>query len=75
MLTFSICTFLLFDLLFYTATGLNDYTNEERLDVITLGALYGEAMATKLLQENESITRPEVREKLVYLLYFGVGGA
>jgi hypothetical protein len=62
------------DSLFYTATGLIDYTNEERLDVITLGALYGEAMATKLLQDEESITRPEVREKLMYLLYFGIGG-
>jgi hypothetical protein len=31
-------------------------------------------MATKLLQDEESITRPEVREKLMYLLYFGIGG-
>ena len=62
------------DSLFYTATGLNDFTNEAGLGVNTLGALYGEPMARKLLQEKESITRPEVREKLMYLLYFGIGG-
>jgi hypothetical protein len=62
------------DSLFYTATRLNDYTNEQQLDVITLTALYGEAMAMKLLQDEETITRLEVREKLMYLLYFGIGG-
>jgi hypothetical protein len=62
------------DSLFYTATGLNDFTNESRLDVNILGALYGEPMARKILQEKESITRPEVREMLMYLLYFGIGG-
>ena len=62
------------DSLFYTATGLNDFTNEARLGVNILGALYGEPMARKILQEKESITRPEVREVLMYLFYFGIGG-
>jgi hypothetical protein len=69
------------DTLFYQATGLNDFTDEHRLDVNILRELYGEPMATKILQtaegatgEGDFTTRPEVREMIMYLLYFGIGG-
>jgi hypothetical protein len=62
------------DSLFYTATGLNVFTDEEHLGVKILGDLYGEPMASKILQEKDFTTRPEVREMLMYLLYFGIGG-
>jgi hypothetical protein len=68
------------DTLFYQATGLNDFTDEHRLGVNILRELYGEPMATKVLQtaegatgEGNFTTRPEVREMLMYLLYFGIG--
>jgi hypothetical protein len=60
--------------LFHTSTGLNVFTDEERLGVNILGDLYGEPMASKILQEKDFTTRPEVREMLMYLLYFGIGG-
>jgi hypothetical protein len=62
------------DELFYKATGLSDFGDEERLDKKALEELYGEEMARKLLDGELFTTRPALREQMMYLLYFGIGG-
>jgi hypothetical protein len=67
---------------FYKATGLSDYKDEDKLFKYMLEQLYGEEMAIKtLLQspggagEEQLTTRPVVKDLLMHLLYFGIGGA
>jgi hypothetical protein len=62
------------DDLFYKATGLSDFGDKEELDKNALEELYGEEMARKVLDEELFTTRPALRQQLMYLLYFGIGG-
>jgi hypothetical protein len=50
------------DELFYKATGSSDFTDEDMLDKNILEKLYGEAMASKILDEDQFTTRPAVRK-------------